>query len=298
MAIELVTGKTGTLHVSSEDDRLLHARTIGEGSYVLHGCECEMASANILHIGEGELMAQGGFVRITGGGEDVTIANGSQGEKRNTLVCFDWSKDGQGIETPSFVAIDGAPTTGAPADPAYADGDMNGGDSHVQVPFCRLTLDGLAVGEPVVLFDDFQPLAEFRDSASQHLAELDEDADRLDIVTLWEGDVWLDATTKLKLSRPLTGAQMLYFVWSYCNTSDETENTGWQTVPVSMKLYPWNSGHDMLLQHGSDYVGMKYVYIDRQEVSGHSRNVTSGVSGSGIRWDNTAFSLRGIYGQW
>lgn len=172
MAIELVNSKTGTLHVSSEDDRLLNARTIGGGNYVLYGCECKMTTSNNLHIGEGELLINGGFVRITGGGEDVTISNGAQGQKRNTLVVFDWTKGESDIETTKFVAINGTKTTGTPSDPAYTKGDMNGGDSHVQVPFCRLTLNGLTVGSPVVLFDDFQPYTEFRDSVS-HVNRVD-----------------------------------------------------------------------------------------------------------------------------
>lgn len=127
---------------------------------------------------------------------------------------------------------------------------------------------------------------------------MDDDLATLPIVTLWTGDVWLDATTTINLSRSLSGCKMLYFVWSYCNTSDKTEDTGWQTVPVSMKLFPWGSGHDMMLSHMQSYIGMKYVYINQQSVKGHAENVKSGTSSTGVKYDNTAFSLRGIYGQW
>lgn len=166
MALELVTSKTGSFHVDSVDDRLLHARTMGGGNYVLYGCECTMKTANKLHIAEGEMLLQGGFVRITNGGEDVTITNGAQGRKRNTLVCFDWKKGAQDIETTSLVAINGANTTGTPADPSYVDGDMNSGDTHVQIPICRIALNGLTVGDPVVLLDDFQPVADLRETIS------------------------------------------------------------------------------------------------------------------------------------
>ena len=167
MALELVTSKTGAFHVDSADDRLLHARTMGGGNYVLYGCECTMTTANKLHIAEGEMLLQGGFVRITNGGEDVTITNGSQGQKRNTLVCFDWTKGAQDIEATSLVAINGANTTGTPADPSYAEGDMNSGDTHVQIPICRITLNGLTVGDPVVLLDDFESISDLRETISQ-----------------------------------------------------------------------------------------------------------------------------------
>ena len=167
MAIELVTGKSGTYHVDASDDRLLHKRAMGDGPFVLYGCECQMTTANNLHISEGELLVQGAFVRVTGGGEDVVITNGSQAQQRSTLVCVDYQKgSGDGIETVSFVAIDGEPSTGAPADPEYVDGDMNAGDTHVQTPFCRVTLDGLVAAEPVVLFGDFMSTQALRDSVS------------------------------------------------------------------------------------------------------------------------------------
>lgn len=169
MALELVTSKTGEFHVDSTDDRLLHARTMGGGNYVLYGCECTMTTANKLHIAEGEMLLQGGFVRITNGGEDVTITNGSQGQKRNTLVCFDWAKGAQDIETTSLVAINGANTTGTPADPSYAEGDMNSGDTHVQIPICRITINGLTVGDPVVLLDDFKSVSDLRETISPTL---------------------------------------------------------------------------------------------------------------------------------
>ena len=91
---------------------------------------------------------------------------------------------------------------------------------------------------------------------------------------------------------------MLYFVWSYCNQSDTTEDTGWVTIPVSMKLFPWGSGHAMMMCYPPNYIGMKYVYINQQSVKGYAGNVQSGTSSTGVKYDNTAFSLRGIYGQW
>ena len=152
MTIELKTGKKGELHISSEDDRLLHCRSFGTGAYVLSGCAVTMTSANKAHIAEGELMVQGGYVRITGGGEDVAIANGVAGQKRNTIIALTYTRDSNGIEAMSFAAVDGTSTAGTPSDPTVTTNDINAGASSSMWKFARIQLDGLTVGTPQVLF--------------------------------------------------------------------------------------------------------------------------------------------------
>lgn len=152
MTIELKTGKKGELHISSEDDRLLHCRSFGTGAYVLSGCAVTMTSANKAHIAEGELMVQGGYIRITGGGEDVTISNGIAGQKRNTVIALKYTRDSNGIEAMSFVAVDGTSTTGTPSDPTVTTNNINTGASSSSWKFARIQLDGLTVGTPQILF--------------------------------------------------------------------------------------------------------------------------------------------------
>lgn len=152
MTIELKTGKKGELHISSEDDRLLHCRSFGTGAYVLSGCAVTMTSANKAHIAEGELMVQGGYVRITGGGEDVAIANGVAGQKRNTIIALTYTRDSNGIEAMSFAAVDGTSTAGTPSDPTVTTNDINAGASSSMWKFARIQLDGLTVGTPQILF--------------------------------------------------------------------------------------------------------------------------------------------------
>lgn len=152
MTIELKTGKKGELHISSEDDRLLHCRSFGTGTYVLSGCTVTMTSANKAHIAEGELMVQGGYVRITGGGEDVAISNGVAGQKRNTIIALEYTRDSNGIEAMSFVSVDGASTTETPSDPTVTTNNINTGASSSAWKFARIQLNGLTVGTPQVLF--------------------------------------------------------------------------------------------------------------------------------------------------
>lgn len=159
MSIELITGMGGTNHVDSEDVGALNAELIGNGNYLLSGCEVTMTDANTCHVAAGELLLQGRHVRIKGAGEDVSIGNGQAGYNQRYLICLVYSKATSGIETVGLQAFAGAKTTGAATDPAVSAGSILGGDTNVVVPLARLELTGLSVGTPAVMLDSVKGLA-------------------------------------------------------------------------------------------------------------------------------------------
>ena len=158
MGIELITGMGGTNHVDSEDVGALNAELIGNGNYLLSGCEVTMTDANTCHVAAGELLLQGRHVRIKGAGEDVSIGNGQAGYNQRYLICLVYSKATSGIETVELQAFAGAKTTGTATDPAVAVGSILGGDTNVVVPLARLELTGLSVGTPAVMLDSVKGL--------------------------------------------------------------------------------------------------------------------------------------------
>lgn len=158
MGIELITGMGGTNHVDSEDVGALNAELIGNGNYLLSGCEVTMTDANTCHVAAGELLLQGRHVRIKGAGEDVGIGNGQAGYNQRYLICLVYSKATSGIEAVGLQAFAGAKTTGTATDPAVAAGSILGGDTNVVVPLARLELTGLSVGTPVVMLDSVKGL--------------------------------------------------------------------------------------------------------------------------------------------
>lgn len=158
MGIELITGMGGTNHVDSEDVGALNAELIGNGNYLLSGCEVTMTDANTCHVAAGELLLQGRHVRIKGAGEDVSIGNGQAGYNQRYLICLVYSKATSGIETVGLQAFAGAKTTGTATDPAVAAGSILGGDTNVVVPLARLELTGLSVGTPAVMLDSVKGL--------------------------------------------------------------------------------------------------------------------------------------------
>lgn len=145
----LITGRDKVNHVTSANDGQIHARMYGSGRYALHDAACSMETANTARVTGGLLLMDGRFIEIDGAGEEVAIANGSQGQKRNDLVGVRYMVDADGYESATFEAIKGTPTDGTPEDPPYDnEASILRGDADVFWPLFRVPLDGLSVGTP------------------------------------------------------------------------------------------------------------------------------------------------------
>lgn len=162
MSLEIITGKTGEPHIDSEDIGAYNAYTIGKDSYLLNGLNMSITNANTLHVGTGEVLFQGRHVRIKGNGEDVAIANGTTGYKRNDILCLKYQKFPQNsdVESISLELIKGTPTTGTPADPAITTGSILNGDTVVYLKLARIVVNGLTPAAPVKLLGTVKTLAE------------------------------------------------------------------------------------------------------------------------------------------
>lgn len=152
MTVELVTGRGSTDHVGSEDFGAYQAHTFGTGAYVLGGCEASVVDSNTIRISEGELLLNGRHVRIKGS-EDVAIQSGTVGRKRKDLVCVRYTKDSEGIEDSPVAVIVGTPTDGEASYPSHIDGSILDGDVAVDFPLYGVSIDSLAVAEPVLLIE-------------------------------------------------------------------------------------------------------------------------------------------------
>lgn len=152
MAFEIVDGRTGTKHISSDDLAALNTATVGKADCVLEygdDFKLTMASANSATLGTGVGMV-GGKRFWNQAATSLTIQSGTQGQKRNDLIVARYQKTSAGIESIAPVVIKGTPTTGAAADPATTANDLK---------LWRIPLDGINAGVPVKLFDTVEPLA-------------------------------------------------------------------------------------------------------------------------------------------
>ena len=155
MTIELVDGKAGVAHISSEDKAIIHQAKFGKSDMVFDWgdvLKCTMGSANKATIGTGCASIQGLDWHITSA-ESVTISNGSQGMKRNDIICAHYHRDSKtGNENVKLTVLKGSPNATAAADPTIPSGKILSGAVDAYMPLWRIPLDGITVGTPVRLF--------------------------------------------------------------------------------------------------------------------------------------------------
>ena len=155
MTIELVDGKAGVAHISSEDKAIIHQAKFSKSDVVYDwgdAFKCSMSSSNRATVGTGCASIQGLDWHITAA-ESVTISNGSQGMQRNDIICAHYHRDSKtGNENVSLTVLKGSPNATAAADPTIPAGKILSGAVDAYMPLWRIPLNGITVGTPVRLF--------------------------------------------------------------------------------------------------------------------------------------------------
>lgn len=145
-----ITNASKEPHITPLQDSMWHRGMAGIDSCVFNFFEnfaAEVSSNNSVKIRSGIGMIQGRYFCVEPSTYDeVTIANGTQGEKRKDLIVCRWTVDEeQKVQSGDWVVIQGTPTTGTPAAPSYTAGDLDAGDLIADMPFYEVTLDGINV---------------------------------------------------------------------------------------------------------------------------------------------------------
>lgn len=145
-----ITNAAKEPHITPLQDSMWHRGMAGIDSCVFNFFEnfaAEVSSNNSVKIRSGIGMIQGRYFCVEPSTYDeVTIANGTQGEKRKDLIVCRWTVDEeQKVQSGDWVVIQGTPTTGTPAAPSYTDGDLDAGDLIADMPFYEVILDGINV---------------------------------------------------------------------------------------------------------------------------------------------------------
>lgn len=161
MAMELVTGKAGVPHISSEDIGAYQAAVSGTGVIQLQNYngtfpEVTLQNANKVVVPPMMLLLDGRFVRITAA-ETVTIQSGSSGYKRRDLICVRYSRDSNsGVESVTLTAVRGTSTSGTPSTPSVS-GSIIRGSSVATCPIASVDIDGITPSQPVMLTRQLPP---------------------------------------------------------------------------------------------------------------------------------------------
>lgn len=156
MTIELVDGKAGTAHISSEDKAIIHQAKFGAGDMVFEwgdAMSCTMQSANKAVIGTGCASIQGLDWHITNA-ETVTIKSGASGKNRNDIICAHYHREAStGIEKVELMVFKGTPSGGTAVDPTVPSAKILNGAADAYMPLWRVPLTGITAGTPVRLFN-------------------------------------------------------------------------------------------------------------------------------------------------
>lgn len=151
--MQIVTGKTGTPHVTSQQFRQFIEGTVGQESYILNtaeNLEPELVTNNKLKIRSGMMCHHGNLSVVEiGTYDEVTIPNGTQGMKRVILIANRYTRNEEtGIEECEWHKFIGA------SDPdefkevtSYTEGNLQEGDLVDDCPVFEIHQDGLNVTE-------------------------------------------------------------------------------------------------------------------------------------------------------
>lgn len=165
MSLRIITGATGTAHVTSADDGSINMAIFGNGSGVFKNGEKLDASIidnNTVRLSDGDVIMQGRVGRINPNTtEDVTISTGEVGMNRTDLICVRYQLDtNTGYESMDLVVIEGTATEGAATDPEYNQGDIRTGATLVDFPLYRVKINGINIDGLEKLFEEVSASAD------------------------------------------------------------------------------------------------------------------------------------------
>jgi len=200
--MDIITGYTGSPHVTAEQDRDINIGIFGNESYVLQtGSQltAEVSSNNEIKVRDGVIMHQGCAASIKKNTYDsLAITNGSQGMKRVDLIVARYSRDpSTNVESLALKVIQGTPSENSPTVPGYTTGDIQSGDLVADMPLYQVILNGLNITEVKKLFSLQGSIAELNSNLAKTNTVL-ENRKPIFIDSTAQGTVNLDTNSFLK----------------------------------------------------------------------------------------------------
>ena len=219
--MDIITGYTGSPHVTAEQDRDINIGIFGNESYVLQtGSQltAEVSSNNEIKVRDGVIMHQGCAASIKKNTYDsLTITNGSQGMKRVDLIVARYSRDpSTNEESLTLKVIQGTPSENSPTVPGYTTGDIQSGDLVADMPLYQVILNGLNITEVKKLFSVQGSIAELSSNLAKTNTVL-ENRKPIFIDSTAQGTANLDTNSFLK-----SGVTYAFIVIVSSNISSES----------------------------------------------------------------------------
>ncbi len=220
--MQIVTGRTGTPHITSVQERALNQGIIGKDVYILStgkNLQAEVASNNEIHINDGVLMFQGcEFIVEPSTYDTIQVPNGTQGMQRKDLITVKYTCSGSSqSEKGEWGYIQGTPSESNPKIPSVSKtGDLQKLDPSAEAAVFVVTLNGVNIisVEPVV--DVIKPITTDTNPV------------------LWEGYERMREDVTIQLSEPISAQKTgICLEWQLAssNSSAPYGDSNFQYIP-------------------------------------------------------------------
>ena len=149
MGANIITGYTGTRHITPAMDAAVYRSTFGPDSYILsdgNQLAGSMPSVNEFTVLDGLVSMQGHQIQVTQ--ETLSVDTCANGYKRIDLVCMRFEHDNNSqVDSASLIIIKGTEVADPndPVVPSYNTGDIDSGASVVDFPLYQIDLAGSSV---------------------------------------------------------------------------------------------------------------------------------------------------------
>ena len=280
--MNIITGTTGTPHVTSQQQREINMALFGSGNVVLNiGKQLAASvSGNTVTIYDGCLSMQGCCASIEAGAVDeIVIENGSQGTSRIDLICAIYSNS-SGIENVEFGVIKGEAAV-SPVAPDVPNGKIREGASSAYMPLYEVKIENTSVISVTRMFSVYGE------------AKL-----------LWSGAYYMNATTPVHLSEAISAQKEgIELVFAPYDADNKKLLVGGRNVyRISKKTVADLNGESVIFSMTgtsnfySERMSCKALRFTDTTIEGSSYNELKGTGSSGISFNNAGFVLIAVYG--
>lgn len=291
--MDIITGKTGKPHVTSQQDREINMSMFGKGNVVLpigQQLRAELTSSNNIRIYDGMLSMQGCVASIGADGyQDLTLETLTTGSERIDYVCAKYVKENStGYESVSLVVISG--TDGNP--PTIADTEIRNGAAEAYFPLYSIKIKSATELTLTPLFKNVLPI----------LPQLNDISNTNRLLYQGEG-LYMTESQKITLSEKISQQPTgIVIIWSvYRDGQARDFHWYFQFVPKFILSLPTTTKQfdtDIFLCAGgqSQYAAMKELTITDDVIYGRVGNSSNKLIVNGITCVNDEWVLRAVIG--